>query len=88
MPIALVWLWHLGRVLDGKQVTWRADGASAVLACSASFVLVSIGAAAPLLSGALVIGAGLVMIASLGFMHRDGSPERAAAGSGALQGTH
>jgi sterol desaturase/sphingolipid hydroxylase (fatty acid hydroxylase superfamily) len=88
MPIALVWLWQLGRVLDGKQVTWRADGASAVLACSASFVLVSIGAAALVLSAALVIGAGLVMIASLGFTHRRGSPENAAAGSGALQDTH
>lgn len=64
MPVSFFWLWQQGRVLDGQRVSRTADTASVVLALGAAGVLVVTGAGAPLVSGALLGGAVLVVLAS------------------------
>ena len=66
LPVSFVWLWQLGRLLEGQRVARRTDVASVVLAAVASAAVAGV----PLVTGALLGGSLLVVIASLTFGRR------------------
>jgi hypothetical protein len=65
LPVAFVWLWQHGQLLDRGRVRWPIDLASVALALAADLALSALGAATPLLTAALTCGSLLVVLAGL-----------------------
>lgn len=63
MPVSFVWLWQQGRILDGQRPKRAADAASVVLALGAGCFLAVVGGGAGLVTGALLGGSLLVVLA-------------------------